>query len=849
MHGSKTRLACAATLSLALLAGCAAPLATAPGPTTVSAPGQAAPAAQGPAAPAAPAATPQPLTWTTLEGQAAFRGEALGHARVHVVDALTNLPAQVIAPGGANVVAPGGLNYRVASVSSAIAVDAATVTTDAEGRFSVQVGGLAPGQPVRLVVEAGDNGLSALVTHSQAQPSGYRVSTTFITPVNEHSSLQAQLVLGATGLSRLQKPELAEKSIAGFIESLRPSQQQISESMANNPSMANELVASIDPKTGSLKKTKEQQALDDRLQRMLEQLDQLLQQSLALQEQEKAKKVKQADEALTKVKQTADEQALNSNLTRDQLIKLLLKSLGAIGAIDPLELKKQAEDAAQKVKDPQGNADDRQRMLAEIDAYIKQKIEEERKKQDEQLRNRMAADVEKQKKEHDQQSELIPSYQDGPARAIVSSSGATSQVQDANQTLLNNVFTSLLQPANVSPALKDQTLNVPKTPVVGLSPGLHLQVTDGAIIVSNAGGQNISFQAGQFGYVPGVNQPPIVIPPNLGVAFVPPPSFSSGSSGPVAAPTPTPLSWSVTALDPTAAAAGAVITTIATNDKPVAIADDGDYAWVPLKVAKKVLCLSVNASSNTDVKAYAVDGVPVGVVTDNGKAYVACDNGKITVLTFSGVQSTVDAGTALTGIAVTNGELILATADQRLLHWAIGTGQGTDTAMNASINVLRRDGLAALSDGRLVTASASVSAAPADLSVSTWLTDATYNWGDVVAGVTSQLFAIDKTSGKVRFGTITGGALTLDATELSAGTPVALAFDGRDSFVKRLFVTDSAGSQVQVFANSGTGYALATPYALGAVPSAILIRSTGDLWVLCPASGKILKLKAALTSA
>lgn len=66
-----------------------------------------------------------------------------------------------------------------------------------------------------------------------------------------------------------------------------------------------------------------------------------------------------------------------------------------------------------------------------------------------------------------------------------------------------------------------------------LSPGLHLQVTDGAIVVTNSGG-SLGFQAGQFGYVPTVNQPPVIVPSNPNIQFVPPPSFDAGSGGPTA---------------------------------------------------------------------------------------------------------------------------------------------------------------------------------------------------------------------------------------------------------------------------------------------------------------------------
>jgi hypothetical protein len=72
---------------------------------------------------------------------------------------------------------------------------------------------------------------------------------------------------------------------------------------------------------------------------------------------------------------------------------------------------------------------------------------------------------------------------------------------------------------------------VPAAPPI-LPPGLHLQVLDGAIIVTNNGG-SLGFQAGQFGYVPNPNVPPVIVPPNPGLHFLPPPSFGSGSSGPV----------------------------------------------------------------------------------------------------------------------------------------------------------------------------------------------------------------------------------------------------------------------------------------------------------------------------
>jgi hypothetical protein len=91
---------------------------------------------------------------------------------------------------------------------------------------------------------------------------------------------------------------------------------------------------------------------------------------------------------------------------------------------------------------------------------------------------------------------------------------------------------SLLNGPGAAPQGKQpQQPSAPAVPL--LPPGLHLQVTDGMIVVTNNGG-SLGFQAGQFGFVPNVNQPPVIVPPNPGIQFVPPPSFNAGASGPVA---------------------------------------------------------------------------------------------------------------------------------------------------------------------------------------------------------------------------------------------------------------------------------------------------------------------------
>jgi len=64
------------------------------------------------------------------------------------------------------------------------------------------------------------------------------------------------------------------------------------------------------------------------------------------------------------------------------------------------------------------------------------------------------------------------------------------------------------------------------TPGANLAPGLYVQVLDGVISLTNKGGSQ-NFSAGQFGYTPNFNQPPVILPNNPGIQFTPPPAFSA----------------------------------------------------------------------------------------------------------------------------------------------------------------------------------------------------------------------------------------------------------------------------------------------------------------------------------
>jgi len=81
------------------------------------------------------------------------------------------------------------------------------------------------------------------------------------------------------------------------------------------------------------------------------------------------------------------------------------------------------------------------------------------------------------------------------------------------------------QPLELTDSPIQLAQNVPSSST-SLNPGLYVQVLDGAINVSNSGGSQ-NFTAGQFGFTPGVQQPPVILPTNPGIQFTPPPSFSS----------------------------------------------------------------------------------------------------------------------------------------------------------------------------------------------------------------------------------------------------------------------------------------------------------------------------------
>ena len=81
---------------------------------------------------------------------------------------------------------------------------------------------------------------------------------------------------------------------------------------------------------------------------------------------------------------------------------------------------------------------------------------------------------------------------------------------------------------SVSAPLLLAQLSIP-SPTASRAPGLYVQVLDGLIHVTNPGGTQ-NFAAGQFGFTPAVNRPPVILPANPGMQFTPPPLFNAPAS-------------------------------------------------------------------------------------------------------------------------------------------------------------------------------------------------------------------------------------------------------------------------------------------------------------------------------
>lgn len=119
-----------------------------------------------------------------------------------------------------------------------------------------------------------------------------------------------------------------------------------------------------------------------------------------------------------------------------------------------------------------------------------------------------------------------------PARAAV----AWRDSESRDYRLLNMVavsYSPAADPGFVRTASHSNTLRLAQTPGPMIpapgsaprAPGLYVHVLDGLIQLSNPAG-TVNFSAGQFGFTPTMQQPPVVLPRNPGIQFNLPLAFS-----------------------------------------------------------------------------------------------------------------------------------------------------------------------------------------------------------------------------------------------------------------------------------------------------------------------------------
>lgn len=242
---SKTRLHSglfAASVSVALIAGCASPAVPPTTPTDVA--GQPAAGQPGAAQPGAqsenPATqAPAALAPVTLAGKATFRGEALAGYAISVLDGQTGKPV--------------ALKDDLASATTLTVLNK-NLMTDAQGAFSLQVVGLKAGQALRVVITKGNGQLETIVTSNLTALGAKKMQlldaeTASGLTINELTTAIAKIARGVIATTRVLTPEAAAPILAKLNEQLAGISAKLEATLATNPSLANGLV-STDAKVG-----------------------------------------------------------------------------------------------------------------------------------------------------------------------------------------------------------------------------------------------------------------------------------------------------------------------------------------------------------------------------------------------------------------------------------------------------------------------------------------------------------------------------------------------------------------------------------------------------------------------
>ncbi|MNS52535.1 hypothetical protein D3C72_852520 [compost metagenome] len=179
---------------------------------------------------------PAAVSPMTLTGTATFRGEPVANYAVTVLDATTGEPVAL---------------RDDLTGATGLAVLNRHLKTDAQGKFSLQVVGLAAGKALRVQVAAGNGRLESVVTaNGQALGAkGYRVAqadTAF--SVTELTTAIAQIAGNVIRSTQVLTPEAAAPVIAKLATEMAALTAKLEVTLAGNPNAANQLV-SIEGKT------------------------------------------------------------------------------------------------------------------------------------------------------------------------------------------------------------------------------------------------------------------------------------------------------------------------------------------------------------------------------------------------------------------------------------------------------------------------------------------------------------------------------------------------------------------------------------------------------------------------
>lgn len=166
-----------------------------------------------------------------VNGQVMFQGAPLANAQLKVLDAMTDEPAPVIAPGGGNLV------------------------TDADGRFHFQLTGIAPGQVVRVVASADGKTLSTLISgDGQSIDPGRSVQALGVSAnLSEQTTLLSLMADGALRMSGMLQPKAASSIVADLFQKMRAQLPQLTSRFESAQLLA--ILGGLQPDTGALSAT------------------------------------------------------------------------------------------------------------------------------------------------------------------------------------------------------------------------------------------------------------------------------------------------------------------------------------------------------------------------------------------------------------------------------------------------------------------------------------------------------------------------------------------------------------------------------------------------------------------